>query len=331
MAKDEPLPGGRVIGLLFMVAVLAAVETSAAEEPPESPGGEVAALKEEIHAINLINLLDLSVSQIDVILEQSRRARPWIDARREELKAIYPRQVEVFREFKAEDERNCGLSDRIMRAAGRAEHAEKEVDERVFARLNRFSLKVYEALTREQILTVERYQPFLFPQEHRDREMRKKSDSRIKLVKDTLIETSGMSDKRYRQRKEKLVERILDQLPRPQPVPAKKDRKKSAGKRAAAKAAPVEDEAAVRERIGAVLDEVRLMSEREVEERYMVIIENDLVPSKKDQLVREMYEIARSKHATPNNVSRYLLNPDVVPYLEKIRPKAGNAVTTGVR
>lgn len=327
MANKLLLAGSLVIGL----TLLAAVDIAAEEEPPESLGGEVAALKEEIHAVNLINLLDLSVSQIDLILEQSRLARPWVEARREEFKTIYPMQVEVFREFKAEDELNKGLSNRIMHKAGRAEHAEKEVNERVFARLNKFSAKVYEALTSEQVLVVEWYQPFLFPQEHRDREMRKKSDSRIKLVKDTLLETSGMSDKRYRQQKEKLVERIFDQLPRPQPVPAKKDRKKNAKKRAAAQNAPVEDDAAVRERIGAVLDEVRFMSKKEVEERYMVIIENDLVPSKKDQLVREMYEIARSKHETLNNVARYLLNPDVVPYLEKIRPKAGNAVTTGVR
>ncbi len=331
---------------LFLLAVISASSFLHGEEVIlDSQRDAVKALKEEIYSINLVNLLDLSSSQVDVILTQSRMARPFYEARKEMLREIYPLQVRVFREFKAADEENRGLPDPLMKKTGKAERLEKEVNDKLIARVNTLSEDVYEILSPGQLRIINYYKPFLFPREYRDREMKKKSDKRWGAAREALFEARSFSERKYKLKKEKVVTTIFNLLPGPR-QPAGKGARGAAKKKKARAAAPpaggrypsaegrylsAEDEKTVREKIGKVLDEVRKLSKDELEERADFIIEHRLLTTEKDQLLKEMREIGRSKHEQLNNVSRYVLNPDIIDYLEDLKKKCRKDVMVGVR
>ncbi len=295
-------------------------------------------LKEEIYSINLIDRLDLDADQVAVILKQSRLARPYFEAGRKMIREIRLLQLTAFREFKAEDELNRGFTREVELNAARTDHLEKEIRDRVIAKANQLSVPVYEKLTLEQLGTIEGYKPFLFPQEHRDREMVKKSDRRWSTVARILETAHSLSPKRYRRDRDEMVKDIFNQLPRPV-APKSKGRGKKGAKEKSSNASssgktgglPLETGEAARERIGRVLDDVRELSAQELERTIDQIIEFKLLASEAQWLVRDMGKIARSKHEQLCNVARYLLNPEVIDYLAKMKPKKGGAGVAGKR
>lgn len=335
---------GRKRGLLVLIAAAALPLTALpfwgeGEEDRDVPLEEkLALLKEEIYSINCISMLDLSAEQIEVVLKQSRLARPYFEAGRGMVREIRLLQLKAFREFKAEGEWNQGFTREVEHSAALADHLEKDITDRVIAKANQLAVPVYETLTMEQLRLIEGYKPFLFPQEKRDREMRRKSDKRWSIVARTLTTAHSLSPRRYRRDREELVSDIFNQLPRPA-VPKttargkKGARKKNQGRTPPQKqnGTPLESDDAARERIGRALDDIRELSAEELEKNIDRIIETRLLATEAQSLVRDMSEIARSKHGQLCNVARFLLNPDVIDYLGKMKPGKGGADYAGKR
>lgn len=312
-----------------LIALFCPTTISEEEFASDSIAGDIKDLEEEIYAINLINNLALSPSQIGVIIAQARLARPYFETRASMLKEVYQMQVAVFREFKAEDELNQGLSDELISRTGRAEQLEKQINERVFSRVNKFSEKVYEILSPLQRRLVEEYKPFLFPQEERERELHKKSDHRFRALEELLLEVHKMSTGQYRIKRSKMVDKVFNQIPRPKrPVPSNRGAKRADRKK---EMAFEEDRDAIKARIAAVFDKVRTMKRPALELEACSIIENELLLTGKEKLLRNLAEIARSKHESLNNVSRFLLNPRVIAYLEEATPRAKGGAVVGAR
>ncbi len=330
-SKNRFVPGPVPFILLpfVLISLLCTALTGEERFESESIADDIRELREEIHAINLINDLCLSPYQIDVTLAQARLARPYFETRASMLREIYRLQVEVFREFKAEDELNQGLSDEIIRRVGHAEHLEREINERVYSRVNKFSEKVYHVLTPSQRRLVDEYEPFLFPQEQRERELRKKSDSRYRALEELLFEINRMSDSQYRLKKSRMVDKVFNQLPRPKrPLSSARGAKRADRKK---EMAFEEDRDAIKSRIADLLDRVRGMERKDLEIEVRSIIEEELLVSGKEKLLRNMTRIARSKRESLNSVSQYLLIPGVIPFLEEQRKKSKGRAAAGGR
>ncbi len=318
-----------ILILAGLLALFCPASFSEEEFGSESITNDIEELKEEIYSINLINSLVLSPSQIDVILAQARLARPFFETRASMLKEVHRRQVAVFREFKAEDELNQGLSDELINRTARAEQLEKEINDRVFVRVNKFSEKVYAILTASQQRLVEEYKPFLFPQEKIERDLHIRSDHRFRALEELLLEVNKMSTGQYRVKKSKMIDKIFNQIPRPKrPVSSNKGAKRADRKK---EMAFDEDAEAIKARIAAVFDRVRTMKRTDLELEASRIIENELLVSGKEKLLRNLARIARSKHESLNNVSRFLLNPGVIVYLGEARRKAKGGAVVEVR
>ena len=93
-----------LIPAVFFCTAAGARNAQAADGERPSRILEIEWLKEEIYAINLINRLDLTANQIDVILKRAELARPFVAACRESLPEVYLDQLAAFRAFKIEDE-----------------------------------------------------------------------------------------------------------------------------------------------------------------------------------------------------------------------------------
>jgi len=126
-----------------------------------------------------------------------------------------------------------------------------------------------------------------------------------------------------------MVGKVFSQIPRPKrPVSSTKGAKRADRKK---EMAFDEDADAIRARIAAVFDMVRGMEKKDLEVEAGRIIENELLLSGKEKLLRDLARIARSKHESLNHVSRFLLNPAVIAYLGERRSKAKGGAQVGAR
>jgi len=84
-----------VVPILLVCFSMALAE----EEPPIPRLHQIERLKEEIYALHLIGLLELTGHQIDFILKRSELAAPVIDEHERRRLDLYKRQREAFERF----------------------------------------------------------------------------------------------------------------------------------------------------------------------------------------------------------------------------------------
>ena len=338
MRKNDPTPTPafvkRIPWLFFGVFVLSLSPGQARERGDgKNPSleMEVKQLEEEIYAIHLVNRLHLSRNQIDFLLEQLERVRPYIASFEEELPAVYALQREAFRAFKAEDEANQGFSTQVEQHTAKALHMEKALEEKRTRVLESLARPVYEILTEEQRKTVDAYRPVLF-----DRKAWGNGSGtwawRIRTVRQALVEAVELSDGAYRREKKRIVRHKVNVFPPHLLGPVKRALAKGRGRKARAPRPPAgpaserENREQVMERLSELLDELRAMPEAEARAEIDRVVERRIFASRVRQVEMEIQRIQRTKHAGPSKAARYLLNPGLVPYLEKLRKRAEAAV-----
>ena len=331
-----PLPGKRPAALLLGVLVLSASLLHAREGGRPSLEREVERLKEEIYAIHLVNRLQLTPNQIDFLLAQLERVRPYLASFEEELPAVYALQREAFREFRAEDEANRGFSPQVEQHAARALHRKKALEEKRNRVLESLARPVYEILTEEQRRIVDAYRPVLF-----DRKGWGGGPGawewRIRTVRESLLEAVRLPEGAYRREKKRIVRRMVNVFPPHLLGPVKRALYRGRGRKARAARPPAgpaserENRDQVTARLGELLDELRALPEAEARAEIDRVVEERIFASRVRQVEMEIRRIQRSKHEGPSKAARYLLNPGLVPYLEKLRKRARPAERRGSR
>jgi hypothetical protein len=313
-----------LFGLVFIVGILWSFVTAAGEEPPVSMRLTIDRLKEEIYAINLINLLDLSSAQIDVILRQSELARPMIMAYEESLPKVYARQLKAYREFKEEDEENQGFSTQVERNTLDAHFIEVRLRERLVRRLNELALPVDQVLTESQRAQVDGFSPQLFPQDIQETMEAHRSHWRIKSLRKILMEAAALSSARFQREEERLIQSIINTLPFAHGSPPRKRGKDGEalkkGKERVRRGE--EDYQVLHDRIGSALGELRALPKDRLERELDAFIHTRILPSKVAQVEAKILEINRSKRPHLEKLARYLLNKDAAGYLKNLRKRA---------
>lgn len=284
--------------------------------------------REEIYAIHLVNRLHLAPDQIDFLLEQVKRARPYLESFEAALPGVYAVEREAFRAFKAEDEANRGFSPQVEQYVARAERMEKALEEKRKQVLGSLARPVYEILTEEQRREVDRYRPVLFDRLGPEGRGAGFWDWRIRTVREALEKAIGLSDGAYRREKKRIVQRMVNVFPPHLLGPVKralgegKGRKSRVSRRPPDREGERETREAVIRRLGELTDSLRAKPRKEALAQLDRVVATRIFPSKVRQTEMELREIQRSKTAGPTNTARFLLNPDLAPYLEKLRALA---------
>ncbi|MHC4944664.1 MAG: hypothetical protein ACYTG7_16730 [Planctomycetota bacterium] len=302
--------------LISLIAGLFPAQQSDARDIRSARQAEIKRLEEEIYAVRLINLLDLEEKQISLILKQSDLARPVIAAYFEELPEVFDLQRRIYAEFKAECEADQGFSIQVEKSTAQINRREKELEERLAARLNDLAEPILEILTHEQVSCLENYEPLLFPEGAGKEPYSYEENWRIEQIGEKMLEAVRLSDQAYRAQRESLARQIVNHFP---PGKVGFARRVKQGKKAKKKPEKpfqeYESRDEVLERIEEVLDELRCISLEEVEARLDALIKKKIYPSKVVQLEKEMRQVHRSKHPGLTTAARFLLNQDAASYL----------------
>jgi hypothetical protein len=321
-----------LMGILLM---LTPVLLFSAEESKDSKQFELYRLKEEIYAINLINLLELTANQIDFILARAELARPYYEVYWEAKPEIYTTQLVAFREFRMEDEADRGFSRQVEQNTQKAELLEKALNAKLTDSLNRIGRPIVEILTEAQLKIIENYKEALFPQDLGKGILGRSNDWRVCTIEETLLAAVDLSEGAYKRDREKLAGKIVNALPPHLYNGAGKKGKDS--KKAKVEAAKpktlygLEDRKQAMERIMEAMDTLRQVPRHEVEEKIDGFIKSRVLPTKVNQMEREIRRIHQSKRPVVGPVARFLLNRDVVPYLRKLKTSRPEGDPVGVR
>lgn len=282
---------------------------------------EIQRLKEEIYAINLINLLGLNPDQIDVILAQSELARPLIETYAATLPEIYAFQLSAFSEFKKENEEDRGFSPQVEWYAAKATRLEKRLEEKMIGRLNTLAEPVRRILTEDQRYILEEYEPVLFLEDRRKGRNDPSLQWRLDTVREALREAVDLPNGRFKREKDRLIRRIVNTLPKHSIRDGlnQKRKDKRGAKRGRERANWFEDRDEAHERIAEILAELRGVAEEKREGAVEDVLVTKIFPTKVQQMVREMHEIHQSKHPRLSQAARFLLNPEAAAYLKKMK------------
>ena len=249
--------------------------------------GEVANLRRDVQLLNLINGLDLSVEQMQFILDRARQAEAIREGIKGRAEGNAAATSQVFSELRETLMRGEVISSELRDAffsVDRENHALKEEWEQEMARL---ALEVEGNLESHQLYALEHYVPCVIPPE---------GEVRIGQAEDThagqglLLGIRDIPDAQFEPRKQRIaqkaLERVLARLPKSQAL-----------------ALDQEEET---EWLLCFLEKVRGLDEMTFAVR-------------KEQLVEEV----KSRYASPEvpvdvsvKIERHLLDPRIIPLLE---------------
>jgi hypothetical protein len=249
---------------------------------------EVANLRRDVQLLNLINGLDLSVEQMQFILDRARQAeaiREGIKGRAEGNAAATSQVLSELREILMRGEViSSELRDEFF-SVDRENHAFKEEWERQMARL---ALEVEGNLEGHQLYALEHYVPCVIPPE---------GEARIGQAEDIhagqalLQRIRDIPDDRFEARKQKIAQKVLEKvlarLPKGQ-----------------AFALDQEEEA---EWMLCFLEQVRGLDEMTFAVRKEELVEE----------VKSRYALPEVPIDVSTKIERHLLDPRIIPLLEK--------------
>jgi hypothetical protein len=302
-----------VISLLLLLFYPASLRP-AEEDTPRTI--EIQRLKEEIYALHLIHLLNLTQHQVDFILKRSELAAPII-VEHERLKLELMReQRSIYAHYLEESRADKGFSPEVEHQTRLAYGQDKLLQNRLAEQLNVIAKPILEILTDAQVETLSNYKPILFPGKIRHDLATAADDWRTEALKEILQEAAALSDAQYRKRRDKLVTRMLNTVP---PNLFYYTKRVAKGTQKNPRESETRDE--VKVRLGQALDEWRGLPGEDrasAEERFIL---KRIVPSKSRQLENQMKDVRRTKRPTADNAARFLLNQDAAPYLRSIKKR----------
>jgi len=275
--------------------------------PFKTQNGKVIQLFRDISTINLINGMNLTKEQMEKVLtlaREAQRIRERYTADSGEIMAALKETEEAYRALRAEIQKGTPARGNIPRRASRAKQSLKEQRDRgsrgITAELASLEDELEQVLTPEQLQVVNSFKPCLIPPKDLNNPVRAgQASSNVRAVK-RLRHLRDISDSRWRERKEKMAERMVESFSR------RRYRLTE------------EEKEAEKSRFLQLAEKVRGMSDVDFELEKEKLAQQ-LKPKDKIHELREQMNQRRPYRSRPkvSRLVRYLLGDRVIPILEE--------------
>jgi len=269
-----------VVLLLPLASGCQSVQPASAQASPE-----MVDLHRQVQLLNLINGLELTPEQMRFVLEKAQEAQET----REELKGEADAEemntvLEEMRDTLMEGQNlSPELRERFFAAKADNERLMEEYQEDAA----RLAQEVEGVLEDHQLYALERYVPCIIPPEG---ELRVGQAQGTGGGEAALERLRAIPDDRFERHKEEIARRVLERI-----------REHLHG------AVVILDEEAELERIAALIEEARALSDVDFELQKEALIEDLLAP----------YEATRPQSDLTATITRHLLDPAIIPLLEE--------------
>lgn len=296
------------IGLLTLFLCFSAAPLSfGAESEPAAPNpiprdvrGEIGLLREQISLSNLLNGLYLSNEQMRQVLAYAKEAEALREQYRSQNDTLARQMSEAFRPLKEEVVVGNGISDEVGKRAAGFNHQAKELQEKLGRELCRIEEKVEVILTDGQKQTIKEFKPCLLPPRKLGQPERAGQAHDAGPAVAMLERIRQIPDRRYQLRRDALIARV--------------------GERQAEVAGLVmsdRERAQEHQRLATLFDKARRMPDVEFSLQKGALAEDVIRPIlEADARHQQAVEQLRRPN-TLGKTGRFLLNPAVIPILER--------------
>ena len=307
--KKKLLPGTLGMFLIFsawMSGELHAVGDSGAKEDIRESYKNVNLLRQEISSINLLNGLYLTKDQMKEILSLAGDLRKDREEmiRSAEFKTTLKETEKLLKKLRNEIQKGSPARGELPREAHRADHHLKEMRKErnisLSKKLKEYDVKLRSILTDEQIGVVNSFKPCLIPPKNlRDPVRAGQASDNMGAIK-RLRRLRDLPDEIWEKRKDRIISRMLDRY--------SKRKYEMTG----------EEKLQEKNRLIALFEQVRSMSETEFELEKEALAENIRPEDKIEGLVKEL-EFRKPGHGRPKMTRpvRFLLNDHIILILEE--------------
>lgn len=285
---------------------LHAVEAGTVKEDVRKSYKNINLLHQEISTINLLNGLYLTRDQMKEILSLAgdlRKDREEMISSTE-FKATLKEAEKLLGELRNEIQKGSPARGELPREAHRADHLLKEMRKEhninLSKKLKEYDIKLSSILTDEQMSVVNSFKPCLIPPKNlRDPVRAGQASDNMGAIK-RLRRLRDLPDEIWEKRKDRIISRMVDRY--------SKRKYEMTG----------EEKLQEKNRLKALFEQVRSMSETEFELEKEALAENLMPENKIEGLVKEL-EFRKPGHGRPKMTRpvRLLLNDHIIPILEE--------------
>ncbi|MFH0889286.1 MAG: hypothetical protein V1871_08785 [Planctomycetota bacterium] len=266
--------------------------------------GKIRELFEDITLLNLVNGLNLNEAQIKQIIQYNKKVQLLRDQMQDENNKTIKDIVDAFATLKSTLEKNEGIPQEIENRAFTMEQEGKKVTGELMNAVANIEKELTGILLDAQKEIINTFNPCLIPPKDLKNPVRAGQAQNNEMAVELLRHLRRVPDEVFEERKSEIAQRHLEMI------------QKRLGK--------LTDEEKEREsqRLLKVIEKVRAMTDKEFELNGPGLANEFMNESKKDlsrdkDLREEIEQIERIRHGGPSRLGRYLLNPKIIPILEK--------------
>lgn len=266
--------------------------------------GKIRELFEDITLLNLVNGLNLNEAQVKQIIQYNKKVQLLRDQMQDENNKTIKDIVDAFATLKSTLEKNEGIPQEIENRAFTMEQEGKKVTGELMIAVANIEKELTGILLDAQKEIINTFNPCLIPPKDMKNPVRAGQAQNNEMAVELLRHLRRVPDEVFEERKSEIAQRHLEMI------------QKRLGK--------LTDEEKEREsqRFLKVIEKVRAMTDKEFELNGPGLANEFMNESKKDlsrdkDLREEIEQIERIRHGGPSRLGRYLLNPKIIPILEK--------------
>jgi len=265
---------------------------------------KIRSLFEDITLLNLVNGLNLTEDQIKQILQYNKEAQLLREQMETENARIITGVIDSYSELKSTLEKNEGIPKDIERQAFMMEQEAKRINGELMAGVANIEKEMTDILLESQVEVINNFNPCLIPPKDLKDPVRAGQAANSEQGLDMLRRIRKIPPEVYEEKKPEIVERHLEMI------------QKHTGK--------LNDDEKKREaeRLMKVLDKARAMSDKDFELNGPDLAKEFISESKKNlekdkELQKELEKIHQERRGGPSRTGRFLINPKIMPILEK--------------
>ncbi|MEW6025981.1 MAG: hypothetical protein AB1599_01615 [Planctomycetota bacterium] len=265
---------------------------------------KIRSLFEEITLLNLVNGLNLTEDQIKQILQYNKEAQLLREQMETENGRIIDNVISAYAELKSTLEKNEGIPKDIERQAFMMEQEAKRIMEELMGGVTSIEKELADMLLESQVEVINNFNPCLIPPKDLKDPVRAGQAANSEQGLDHLRRIRKIPPEVYEEKKPEIVERHLETI------------QKHAGK--------LNDEEKKREaeRLIKVMDKARAMSDKDFELNGPDLAREFISGTKKTvgrdkELREELEKLHQERRGGPGRIGKFLINPRIVPILEK--------------
>lgn len=265
---------------------------------------QIRGLFEEIMLLNLVNGLNLTEDQIRQILQYNKEVQSLKAQTETENTRTLNGVINAYTELKSTLEKNEGIPKDIEHQAFMMEQEAKRINGELMESVANIEKELTGVLIESQVEIINNFNPCLIPPKDLKDPVRAGQAANSEQGLDMLRRIRKMPQDVYEDRKPEIVERHLENI------------QKHVGK------LNDEEKKHEAERLSTVMDKARKMSDKDFELNGPDLAREFFNDSKKTlekdkELQKEAEKIRHERHGGPTRLGKFLLNPRIVPILEK--------------